>query len=218
MTMLGVGSPVNLTHMEEEFESRVEVVDGNTVIVAAPLNTTVEPPELGSILSLGWAAEPRGQYVADARLVSTSRVEGVPIRCWSVSVESEPVLHQRRRFVRAGGGEAVRVRAKGRDVMISGHATDVSEGGVRFKVCDPNPAEAEPATLRDGEPVTAVLQLGDDTLDADGCVLRTIDNPTAKTVDVIVTLQLSERQAQMVRRYVLRQQVLARRVAGDVAY
>jgi hypothetical protein len=213
-----ISSPVSLTHEGTELESRIELIEGKTVVVSAPFNETVEIPEIGAIIALGWVAGPRGRYVVDARLVSTSRVEGVPTRCWTLTVESAPVLHQRRRFVRAGGGEPVRVRAKERDVMISGSASDVSEGGVRFKIKDARPDSDEWVRLGDGEAVSAAVQLGDDMLDADGSVLRTIDDPIAKTVDMIVMLELSERQAEMVRRYVMHQQILARRAAADADY
>jgi hypothetical protein len=206
---------VSLTHEETDFESRVEIIDGTTVVVAAPFNESVEVPELGSSLKLSWVGGPRGRYVVDAKLVSTSRVEGLPTRCWTLSVESAPTIEQRRRFVRAGGGEHVRVRAKERDVVLTGSATDISEGGVRFRIVDAKPDDPERVTLNDGEAVSVVVQLGDDMLDADGAVLRTIEDHAAKKVDMIVTLELSERQAEMVRRYVMRQQILARRAAVD---
>lgn len=102
--------------------------------------------------------------------------------------------------------------------MISGSASDVSEGGVRFKIKDARPDSDEWVRLGDGEAVSAVVQLGDDMLDADGSVLRTIEDPIAKTVDMIVMLELSERQAEMVRRYVMHQQILARRAAANADY
>jgi c-di-GMP-binding flagellar brake protein YcgR len=212
-----VRSPVRLTHEGTEFESRVENIDDKTVIVAAPFNETAQIPDLGVTLRLSWLAGQRGRYVVDARLLSTSRIEGIPMRCWTLSVESAPVIEQRRRYVRAGGGEAVRVRPKGRDVAISGAASDISEGGVRFRINGAKPGDGG-ARLDTGEPVTTVVQLGDDMLDADGAVLRTIEDESSKTVDMIVTLELSERQADMVRRYVMRQQVLARRAAADAEY
>ncbi|GII26143.1 PilZ domain-containing protein [Planosporangium mesophilum] len=214
-----VSSPVSLVHEGTELESRVEMINGATVVVAAPFNETVEIPDLGAVLKLSWVAGPRGRYVVDARLTSTARVEGVPMRCWSLTVESEPVLNQRRRFVRAGGGEAVRVRPKERDdIVISGAASDISEGGVRFRINGAKPDAPDRVMLDDGVPVTTVVQLGDDMLDADGAVLRTIDDRIGKTVDMIVTLELTERQAELVRRYVMRQQVLARRAAADDDY
>jgi c-di-GMP-binding flagellar brake protein YcgR len=212
-----ISSPVNLTVGEAQHDSRIEMIDGKTVVVTAPLHETVEIPEIASTVKLGWSAGARGRYVVDAKLVSTSRVEGVPTRCWTLTIESEPLLHQRRRFVRAGGGEPVRVRATGRDVMISGSASDVSEGGVRFRILGVKPGD-EWTRLDDGEAVAAVVQLGDDMLDADGAVLRTIEDHITKTVDMIVTLELSERQAETVRRYVMRQQILARRAAADAEY
>jgi c-di-GMP-binding flagellar brake protein YcgR len=216
-----ISSSVSLTVGEAEHESRIELIEGKSVVVAAPLHETVETvevAEIGATVALSWSAGPRGRYVVDTKLVSTSRVEGVPTRCWTLTIESEPVLHQRRRFVRAGGGEAVRVRATGRDVMLSGAASDISEGGVRFRISGVKPGDDEWVRLNDGEAITAVVQLGDDMLDADGSVLRTIDDHLAKTVDMIVTLDLSERQAEMVRRYVMRQQILARRAAADAEY
>ncbi|NJC71770.1 PilZ domain-containing protein [Planosporangium thailandense] len=213
-----VSSSINLTVDGTDFDSRIEMIDGKTAIVAIPVNGTVEPPEIGSFILLGWGAGERGRYVVETTLVSTSRVEGVPGRCWTLSIESEPMLHQRRRYVRAGGGESVRVRAKEHDAEISGFALDISEGGVRFRIPGVKPGEDNWTRLADREAVSAVIRLGDDMLDADGSVLRTIEDAISQTVDMIVTLRLSERQAEVVRRYVMRQQILARRAAAEDDY
>lgn len=215
-----VNAPVSVTVDGADFDSRIALIDEKVVVVAAPLHESAEPPELGTLVMVGWGAGARGRYIMDTRLRSTARVEGVPIRCWTLSIEAEPELHQRRRFVRAGGGEPVRVRARERDAVLSGSAIDVSEGGVRvrFRITDATPGDDRWPRLADGEAVTAVIQLDDDMLDADGNVLRTIEDAESKTVDMIVTLDLSERQAELVRRYVMRQQILARRAAADSDY
>jgi c-di-GMP-binding flagellar brake protein YcgR len=213
-----ISSPVSLTLGETELDSRVELVDGTTVVVTAPFNEAVEIPSIGSVMTLSWVEKPRGRYFADARLVSTSRIEGVPTRCWSLTIESTPVIIQRRQFVRAGGGEPVRVHAPQRDVVISGSASDISEGGVRFKIRGARPGDGGWVRLDDGEEISAVVHLGDEMLDADGSVLRTIEDPMARTVDMIVMLELNERQAETVRRYVMHQQILARRTAADADY
>ncbi|MGC9669187.1 PilZ domain-containing protein [Planosporangium sp. 12N6] len=217
--MPDISQPVTVSDGERDYESRVELIDGRTVVVAAPFNETVEIPDIGSMLKLGWVAGPRGRYVVDAKLTSTSRVEGVPMRCWTLALESAPEINQRRRFVRAGGGESVRVRLKDRDdVVINGSASDISEGGVRFRVQGAKPDDPNRVKLDNGVPVSVVVHLDEDMLDADGAVLRTIEDQVAHTVDMIVTLRLTERQAERVRRYVMRQQVLARRAAADAEY
>ncbi|GAA1794849.1 PilZ domain-containing protein [Planosporangium flavigriseum] len=213
-----IRSAVSITVDGSEHESRIEMIEGNKLVVTAPMHQTVEVPEIGSAVSLSWSAGPRGRYAVDTKLVSTSRVEGVPTRCWTLTVLSEPVLQQRRRYVRAGGGESVGVRSTERDVMLSGSANDISEGGVRFHVSGVKPGDETWVRLNDDEAVTVVVHLDEEMLDADGWVLRTIEDHITSTVDMIVTLNLVERQAEMVRRYVMRQQILARRTAADADY
>ena len=128
---------------------------------------------------------------------------------WSLTVAGSPVLHQRRQFVRAGGGETVELTNRWSGAQ-TGEVTDLSEGGLRCRFGY--------ADLKVGETVAVTVRLGDDVLAVDGWVLRSVDDIAARAFDVTVTFDLNEQDAALVRRYVIQQQILARRAAADAAY
>jgi hypothetical protein len=200
-----INALVDLAHDGTEYLSRVENVAGHSVSIAAPLNGTLEPPEPGSAMSLRWSAGPRGRYSAGATLLSMRRPKGTGRQFWNLQVDGPAELDQRRAFVRAGGGEPVQLASRWGG-SLAGEATDVGEGGVRCRFGY--------ADLRVGEPVGVAVKLGPDLLAADGWVLRVIDDIPRRAVDVVVTYALAERDAVVVRRYVMQQQILARRAAS----
>ncbi len=202
-----VNSLVDLSYAGTEYLSRVEDFEGPTVWVAAPLGGTVEPPEPGSPLSLAWSAGIRGRYVAAAKLRSARRPTGRALHLWNLSLDGAPAVDQRRAYVRAGGGEPIQL-TRTRARTLSGYVTDIGEGGLRCRFLS--------ADLHLGEPVEVVATLGPDTLSADGWVLRTSDRAAA--TEVTLTFKLAEADAEMVRRYVIAQQILARRTAADAAF
>lgn len=204
-----VNTLVDLTLDGCDYMSRVEDFEGSTVWVAAPLGGSVEPPELGSSLAVRWNAGVRGRYVAEARLRSTDRPEGRGLQLWNLTFERSPRVDQRRSYVRAGGGEPVRLEPKWASAL-SGEVSDIGEGGLRCRL--------PYGELRTGEPVVTTVWLGDDVLTVDGWVLRTADSPGAPGVDIVVSFDLCERDADLVRRYVMQQQILARRAAADAAH
>jgi PilZ domain len=199
-----LNSLVDLTHDGVEYLSRVSDISGSTVAVAAPLNGTLEPPEPGSAMSLRWTAGERGRYVASTRLVSMRRDNG--LRSWNLQFDGPAVVDQRRKFVRAGGGETVRVANRWSGSQ-TGEVADIGEGGVRCRF--------PYADLRVGEPVEVTVRLGSDLLTVQGWVLRAVDDVAARVMDVAVTFNLDEHDAGVVRRYVLHKQVLARRAAAE---
>jgi hypothetical protein len=203
--MPAVNALVDLLHEEMHYLSRVEDVEGPTIWVAAPLGGKVEPPDLGTPISFRWNA-PRGRYTVQARLRSTARPQGQALHLWNLKAEGPPTLEQRRQYVRAGGGEGVVLepRATGE---LTGMVTDISEGGVRCRF--------RYGRLLPGEPVEVRVTLGGESLAVDGWVLRTTDEDGS--LDVIVVYELGERDADMVRKYVMHQQILARRMAADTA-
>jgi hypothetical protein len=58
------------------------------------------------------------------------------------------------------------------------------------------------------------VKLDEHVLAADGWVLRVVDDIPRRAVDVVVTFALPEPEAATVRRYVMQQQILARRAAS----
>jgi hypothetical protein len=79
---------------------------------------------------------------------------------------------------------------------------DVSERSVRgrFKGME----------IKAGDPVEVRLVLDDDVVEVGGTVLRVIEQPELKVIDVVVVYDPDESQATVLRRYVMRQQLLAR--------
>lgn len=195
---------VDLTYGGVDYLSRVEDATGDTVAVAAPLNGTLEPPELGSPMSLRWGAGGRGRYVAGTRLVAMRRADR--FHSWQLRLDAPAVIDQRRRFARAGGGEAVQLSNRWAG-SVTGEATDVGEGGLRCRF--------PYADLRAGEPVEVSVWLGADLLAVKGWILRVLDDLPGKGIDVAITFDLDERTAGVVRRYVLHQQVQARRHTAE---
>ena len=190
-----------------EFPSRIEDTDGAVWSLAAPFGGGVEPPAPGSALEVRWTS-PRGQYMAPVRLVKVIR--GV-VACWSVELTGSVQLDQRRRFVRAGGGEPVTVRpaAPAGAAAAAGRIVDISEGSLRCWLA--------PVALGTGQDVFVTLTLDDERLAVPGTVLRAIERDGGKGLDVVVTFALGEEQAGFVRRYVMRAQLQARRLAADPA-
>lgn len=189
-----------------EFASRVEDVTDTTLSVAAPFGGGVEPPEIGSTVDLCWTG-PRGQYRAPVRLLSIERSN---VRSWTVELAGPVELAQRRRYVRAtAAGEPVTIRVNESDVTVTGRAVDLSEGGLRCWV-----TEGEVAA---GAQITVTIGLDDNQLAVNGEVLRVMERRTGKGLDIVIVFDLAEAAADIVRRYVMRAQLLARRLAADSA-
>jgi hypothetical protein len=188
----------------ESHRSRVEDVDGDTVTVAAPLNLKVEDlPGIGDLVTIRWSAGARGRYAAPARIVEFVR-GGVPR--WITRPTGTVVVEQSRQFVRGGGGEPVVLLRQGQDDTspVQGHVADLSEGGLRARFTDLEGAV--------GDTVVVTLTLDGETIDATGQIHRTTRDHGEPGVQVVVVLDLPERQAQLVRRYVMKHQLAARRV------
>lgn len=189
-----------------EYPSRIEDVNDTTMSIAAPFGGGVEPPEIGSTVDLCWTG-PRGQYRALVRLLELHREH---VRRWTVELAGPVQLAQRRRYVRAGAaGEPVTIRVNETEVSVTGRAVDLSEGGMRCWV-----TEGEVAA---GQQVTVTIGLDDNQLSVNGEVLRVLERRTGKGLDVVIVFDLAEAAADVVRRYVMRAQLLARRLAADSA-
>jgi hypothetical protein len=218
-----INSLVDLTIDGTQYLSRVESLDESTVWVAAPLSGTVEPPHLGSPVSLRWSAGTRGRYLAQASLRATDRPAGTALSLWNLSLDRPPVIDQRRQFVRSGGGESVVLEPRWSGALAA-TVTNFGEGGLLCRTLAAGLARGELAT---GDPVGVQVTFDDDSFTVDGWVLRVegnrvgdnrvgADRPT-HLVDVTVTYELTDHDADRVRRYIMRQEMLTRRTATDAA-
>jgi hypothetical protein len=201
-----VNALVDLAVEGAEYLSRVEGVVGDSIAVAAPLNGTLEPPEPGEPIAVRWSAGTRGRWVVPTSLLSIRRPKGKGLAFWNLRLEREPELHQRRQFARGGGGAPVLLENSWSGAL-SGDLSDISEGGLRCRF--------PYANLRPGETVTVNVPLGGDRLRVNGWVLRVTEDNASRSTDVVVTFDLPEHDAGMVRRYVIQQQILARKAAAD---
>ncbi|HYN92670.1 MAG TPA: PilZ domain-containing protein [Pilimelia sp.] len=184
------------------YASRVEDIDGRRLTVAAPLNLLVsEVPADGTELTLFWSGS-RGRHWVPGRLV---RIDRAHVTTWLVELTGEVTVQQRRGYVRGGGGEPVRVRREltPDDRPVEGHVVDVSERSVR--------ARLPRLTVKAGDPVTVRLVLDEDVVEVTGSVLRVVEHAQpGGGVDVVAVYDPPESQASLIRRYVLRSQMLAR--------
>jgi hypothetical protein len=191
----------------EAYASRVEDLNGRRLTVAAPLNLLISDlPEIGRKVTLRWPAGPRGRYAAPATI---AEIHQDRIATWDIDVTGPPEIEQNRRYVRGGGGEPMCLRRtlSPDDPAVDAWVVDVSERSVRGRFTD--------LKIKAGDPVTVRMTLDDEMVDVTGSVLRVIDQPEEKVADVVVVYEPDEQQATVVRRYVLRLQMLARaRVAN----
>jgi hypothetical protein len=192
---------------EHAYRSRVEAKVDGALTVAAPIGAgDLEPPEVGTILTVGWTVA-RLRYVVSVRLTNISRQR--PPR-WVVEVVGEVRQENRRNFVRGGGGGTVRlsdIGAGNRVGPVVGKIIDLSEGGLRchLAVFDHQP----------GDPIHVQLALGGEAVEVDG-LIQSLRPPTeGGGLDVVVTFGLDEPSAQRVRRYLYHLELQERRRLRD---
>lgn len=183
------------------YRSRVEDAADGKLIVAAPLELKVtEVPQLGEKLTVFWGAGERGRYAITGPLVEV--VASNPPR-WVIRPDGAPRLEQNREYVRGGGDEPISVRRLSpNSETFDGRVVDVSEGGVRarFNECDLSP----------GEQIFVTLQLGEDIVGLEGTVLRTWQEEDESVRYAVVVFEPHERDARVIRRYVLQHQLMRR--------
>jgi PilZ domain len=189
-----------------EYPSRVEGSTPGTIRLTAPFGGSVEPPAEGDMFHLCWSVPGRGLYIAPIRLLDV--VTGAPT-CWRVAMTGPTQLHQRRRFVRGGGGESVRVSLNETGQELTGQVVDISEASMRCWVAAD--------TLPEGQTVTVKVGLDQDQLAIPATVIQVGQRGHGHGLDVVMTFDIDEEIAGQIRRHVLRHQILARRSAADAA-
>jgi hypothetical protein len=198
-----------------QLPSRVEDSDGSILTLAGP-PSLLEPPEPGDPIRLLWSAGLRGRYVAPVELVEI--VKGT-LPLWRVKLAGETSIEQRRRFARVPVPvpEPVQLRGKPADKDIQGRIIDISEGGLRCRLDEDALEEGVLVddALGEGQAVSISTRLDDHALSARGRVLRIFRGQSSKDLELVITMHLDENDAGFVRRYVMREQIRARRAAAD---
>jgi hypothetical protein len=184
---------------------RVDAVQGPVLTLSPP--NGAHSPAVGERLVLRWSAGVRGRYALAGTVLETTAGDRLTVR-----TEAEAEIEQQRNFVRGGGGEPIRMRrpASTGSAEYAGWIRDISERGVRAHFAE--------AAVRDGDPLCLRIQLDADVIDVTGTALKVSALPSAEDmrVEVVAVIDTDEAQAQIIRRYVLRHQLLTRvRTAGD---
>jgi hypothetical protein len=183
----------------DEQASRVRVVhaEGRGLTLSAPL---VAVPQPGEAVTLRWSAAPRGRYALPCTVV------GVDENRLQVEAHSEPVVEQQRNFVRGGGGEQVLMRREGFP-NANGWIRDISEHSMR--------AHFEGTNVRDGEDLRLRIELGSEVIEVAAksskvAALSQQVPPGPMSVELVAIFEADETQRRVIRRYVMRQQLLSR--------
>jgi hypothetical protein len=204
---------------DQERPSRVEADDDGMITVAAPWHAATVAPEAGDPLALRWATV-RGICEIAASLVSVEWENKVPL--WHVQTEGEVRILQRRRFVRTDASAPVTVAPvpenpdTQRIEPVMAALTNLSEGGARCRV--DKITELEKAGLVADGAIELRLSLGAAIVHVVGVVIRiTHDVPwTPKdSAEIVAAFEAPDQASDLIRQYVLHQQVLARRAARD---
>ncbi|AGL14598.1 hypothetical protein [Actinoplanes sp. N902-109] len=193
------GSYVEMTAADEQ-AARVRVVhaEGVGLTLSAPLAAM---PRVGSSVTLRWSAAPRGRYALPCAVVEVeeNRV--------AVRPAGEAQVEQQRHYVRGGGGEQIILRRPGW-LDAHGWIRDISEHSVR--------AHFEGTNVAPGEELQLWMQLGHEIVDLAATASRVAMLPQQvppgpMSVEIVALFDAAdESQARVIRRYVMRQQLLSR--------
>jgi c-di-GMP-binding flagellar brake protein YcgR len=197
-----------------ERPSRVESDDEGLLTLAAPWHAAALAPGPGELLAVRWSTL-RGISEVTATVVAVDREDAVPL--WRVAPQGEVRVLQRRRFVRADAAVPATVAP-----VLDGQAgpmtmttlVNLSEGGARCRV-DGLSGLVDAGLAADGE-VELRMSLDAELLLVVGIVIRIIpDVPwTARDCgELVLAFEASEQTADKIRRFVMHQQLLARRAA-----
>jgi hypothetical protein len=192
------GSYVEMTASDEQ-AARVRVVhaEGAGLTLSAPL---ADVPPVGTPVTLRWSAAPRGRYVLPCAVVD---IEENRVR---VHASGAAEIEQQRHFVRGGGGEQIIMRRAGQ-ADAHGFIRDISEHSMR--------AHFEGTTVAEGEELQLWIQLGSEIVDVPAVASRVAMVPQQvppgpMSVEIVAIFASDESQARVIRRYVMRQQLLSR--------
>jgi c-di-GMP-binding flagellar brake protein YcgR len=184
--------------------SRVEDSTATTLVLAAPsyagdLLTT----RVGMAALVRWTGA-RGLFEVDVALDRVRRHDAVAV--WEVHPTSEVRVQQRRRYarVRAELPMVFVPRADTPAEVVNGTGVDLSEGGLRARV----PAGA----IVEGARLQARFALDDEAVSVLGSVIKVA--VAGRQAEVVVIFEEPVADEAVIRRWVLRQQILARRKAA----
>jgi hypothetical protein len=178
----------------------VRVVHAEGSVVTLSLALAAVPP-VGAAVTLRWPAGARGRYAQEALIV------GVDENRVDIRADGPARIEQQRNFVRGGGGEQVLLLRAGEADKL-GWVRDISEQSVRAHFAD--------VALHEGAEFRLRILLDPDVVELDATAAKVASLRQAvpqrgpMSLEVVALLKADETQAQTIRRYVLRQQLLTR--------
>jgi c-di-GMP-binding flagellar brake protein YcgR len=195
----GLNSLVSLRIGDDEadYPSRIEGVDADTVVVAAPVGAPAALLESGQRdIELSWLS-PRGWH--RQRCALAERIASRP-RLWRLRPTTEPELLQRRRFARARAAIPVVVVLPG--AAVPGVTVDLSEGGLRLRI---DRLEVE---VVEQTPVRIQVTLPGDALVLPAHVVRATNDHDQ--TELVVMFDTESRETDAIRRFVFELQLRSR--------
>lgn len=194
------GSYIEMTSYGET-HPEVRVVHASGTVITLSLALAHVPPA-NSVVELRWAAATRGRYAQEGYVVAVdgNRVE--------VRFTGRPAILQSRLYVRGGGGEPVVMSRDGHEDAV-GVVHDMSERAVRAHFTD--------IELRPGDAMTLSIQVADEIVSFPATAFKVnsmrqqVPAPGPLSVEMVgVFDDQEETQAKVIRRYIMRHQLLHR--------
>jgi PilZ domain-containing protein len=197
-----IGTSMYVAHEDGvNYRSRLEAVEGDRLVLAAPLETTLaDIPLPGHLVEVFWAV-PRARVILPTRMVAAGDV--APFR-WELEAVGSPRTSNRREYVRGGGGGPVRLAAGDTNDFVVGRLLDISEGGLRCWVSH------EPKVGADGRMLVSV-PLGRNELSLESSVHTVRDAFDEPGKHVVLRFETSEKEARLIRQHVFAWEIAERR-------
>jgi hypothetical protein len=194
------GSYIELTSSGDTLPD-VRVIHAGQDLLTLSLALTDIPPT-GSAVTLRWAAAPRGRYAVPA---SVAAVDG---NRFDVRFAGEPAIEQARDYVRGGGGELLLMERDGEDDAV-GYVHDLSERAVRAHFTD--------VLVRPGDQMLLKVQLTDEVAEFPARAFKVssmrqqVPRRGPLSVEMVAVFEgRDDHSAKMIRRYIMKQQLLSR--------
>jgi hypothetical protein len=194
------GSYIEMTSYGETMSDVRVVHAGEEVITLSLALADIPPP--GSAVTVRWAAAPRGRYAAPAKIAA---IDG---NRFDVQIAGRPSIEQARDYVRGGGGELLLMERAAED-DAAGFVHDLSERAVRAHFTD--------VTVRPGDEMLLKIQLSGEVAEFPARAFKVssmrqqVPRRGPLSVEMIAVFEgQDDHAANMVRRYIMKQQMLAR--------
>ncbi|MCU1373417.1 MAG: type pilus assembly PilZ [Actinomycetia bacterium] len=173
--------------------SRVEQVHGANVRIEAPripgtLQPVVATP--GDAIMVSWVSD-KGATELECQLALASRNTTTS---WLLHAQGEPVVRQRRNYVRAAVNMAATVAPHPGDPPLEGWVIDLSEGGIRLMT--------DGRALYSGNRALLMLDIEGQEVFVQGEVLRVLPDRAGSDIVVFKFVDLHHRDADRIRRFV----------------